>query len=232
MAIRGKPPERGLAVASWSFDRVPAGEVREGWLAGPIHGLICHCSGASKPCRKVLLGSTAECPECSAGKGADWIGYVPLRRHDGRPVVVCIRASGFEIASTIKPTARVKWGRDRGRGEGVWLMPATGGASWRHYYGDDQADADLIGWLCRLWRLPELLPALGRYLSLNECQPTVTAPLPAPVEAVAIPPAVADRARPVEGASPLVVTVDEIESDIQKRLKRWNQDGVSSNGKK
>lgn len=165
MSHKGTAPKGGTDARSWTFDKVGAGCVRSGWLAGDIHGIVCHCSGASKPCRLQLPGDCGPCPECDAGKGTAWVGYVPLRREDGRPICVCIRESTFEIAQSIKPGERVQWGRDEGRGESVWILPRATGHIWRHFYGDQLPNADLTAWLVRLWKLPDLLPAVRLHFS-------------------------------------------------------------------
>jgi hypothetical protein len=143
-------------------------------MDGPIHGLICHASRKSRPCLKALLGEGASCAFCLQMMKPRWIGFVPVRREDGRPWIIAIGASRFEVADGIKPGSRVSWGRDDGTGQGVWILPRDKGAEWRVYYPDIQPVADLCEPLATLWETPALVPDLRRYFA-EQCQSSVTA---------------------------------------------------------
>jgi len=108
----------------------------------------------------------------------EWKGYVPLRRHDGRPFVVLIGESAQSVVDRIPPGSRVKWGRDKGAGESVYVLEWNSGHPWRYYWPAVLPDADLVAWLVRLWRLPDLAPAL-KELFVSQCQPAVTDAPPA-----------------------------------------------------
>lgn len=173
MATRGRPPGGEHVSVSYTFDKCPGGETRTGWLAGPVHGLPCHCSGPTKPCERELLGPGATCPGCDAGAAREWKGYVPLRRHDGRPFVVLIGESAHPVVHKLAPGSRVCWGRNKGAGESVFVLEWDKGHDWRYYWPTMRPDADLIPWLVRLWRLPHLAAPLRDWFAV-ECQPAVT----------------------------------------------------------
>lgn len=158
--------------------------MRTGWLAGAIHGVWCHCSGTSKPCLRVLLGEHSKCDGCDDKRRAAWVGYVPLRRNDGRPFVVAIREATAAVADRLVPGARVRWFRREGRGESVQLHEEERGQLWERFYPNLLARADLTAWLCRLWRMPHIANALTIWFS-QESSPTPTAVVdvtPSPTE--------------------------------------------------
>lgn len=183
MATKGRSPGKGAVEVSYTFDGVKDESIRLGFLAGPIHGVYCHCSGVSKPCLRTLLGERQPCNGCEEQRKVRWMGYVPLRRDDGRPLVVVISDATADVVDKIKPGSRVRWFRRKGRGESVTILEHESGREWRHYYGDKPADADLTAWLARLWRMPEILPALQHWFAM-EATPATPA-----VEVAAVPPA-------------------------------------------
>lgn len=177
MATRGRPPRGGRSERTYTFDRCKAGTKESGWLAGPIHWIECHEGGLTKPCEKVLLGNDARCPGCDSGLSIEGKGYVPLRRHDGRPFCVLIGKGAYDVVNRIAPGSRVFWGRREGIGENVFVLPRLAGEEWSYYWPDVRPDDDMSAWLVRLWTLPHLLPALRAWLAV-ECHPADT-PAPA-----------------------------------------------------
>lgn len=232
MATKGRPPEGRSVDVSYTFDKVPKKESRTGWLAGAVHGVFCHCSGTSKPCVRALCGPNAECAGCRDGLRVAWVGYVPLRRQDGRPVVVAIRDATAAIVDRIHPGSRVTWGRDEGRGESVWILEWAHGQEWRHYYPNLAPNADLTSWLVRLWRVPELAGALAEWFRGEQCQPTVTEALPAPVAPI-VPPVVPVPAAP-DVAYDALMAAKALDDTlvVLRRRQQMVAAKESSNGKK
>lgn len=173
MATRGRPPEGSAGKVTRSFDNVKGEGIRHGWLDGPIHCSECHASRRTKPCMKWLYGPDAKCEGCAGPFRARWMGWLPVRREDGRPWIVVISAARFEVANGIRPGSRVSWGRDQGDAQGVWVLPRDKGATWATYYPELKPNADLTEPMATLWGMPEIIPAL-RAIWAVECQPTVT----------------------------------------------------------
>lgn len=230
MATKGKRPERSGVDVSYTFDKVGKGDRRTGFLAGAVHGVYCHCSGTSKPCVRVLHGERAECAGCAAGMRTAWVGYVPLRRHDGRPFVVCIREATLAVVDRIVPGSRVAWGREEGRGESVWITELATGAEWRHFYPNDPPRADLTSWLLRLWRMPELSGGLVEWFA-QECQPAVTQPLPPALHAIPLAEELPDESdQPVGTAHRLTKSLDETTERLRAKQARMRAAEGSKNG--
>lgn len=179
MATIGRSPGKGHSFVTYTWDSVPPDSKRNGYLAGNVHGLICHVGKKTKPCRRQLIGTKADCPHCDQREPTDWVGYVPLRDHTGRPTVILIRSAVASVVDKIKPESRVMWGRDDDRFAPVWLIPGTLGQPWSYWWPAQKANDDMVPWLCTFWRTPELLSALYAYFK-QECQPAVTGPAPIP----------------------------------------------------
>jgi len=219
MAIRGKPPEPGVKVGAWRFDNVPQDEVRNGWLAGAVHALECHTSKRTKPCFKKLLGDGAVCEGCGAGWKREWFGYVPVRRDDGKPLVVGVHEAQFWALDTIPLGARILWGRNLGENEAVWVKLGPDRPTWRSYYPNERPNHTITDYLAiKLWKRPDIIPALS-LLWREECQRAVTEELPAPVAPVppAVPPAVTAR---MEAPAPPAEVLGPTLDDTLHRLKR------------
>lgn len=171
MASRGKPPEGGQVQVSYTHDKVQDGQPRNGWLAGPIHGVWTHRLGTSKPCTRVLCGANAKCVCADKPIRLEWTGYVPVRRHDGRPYVVCIVQESFPIVDRLTPGDRIIWSRKAGKGESVQIVPGLPGTAWRHYWPNDPPAADLTTWLLRIWKMPDLLAPLTAWFTTGGADP-------------------------------------------------------------
>lgn len=190
MAIRGKPPEAGVRVGAWRFDNVPQDATRNGWIAGAVHALVMHTGRGSKPCFKALLGANAVCPGCEKQHRAQWFGYVPVKRDDGKPLVIGIHEEQFWMADAIPLGSRIVWGRNKGENEGVWIRQGPDKPTWRAYYPDERPHHNITDYLVlKLWKTPEVHLAL-RVLWAEECQRAVTDTVPPPIEPVeSVPPA-------------------------------------------
>lgn len=49
------------------------------------------------------------------------------------------------------------------------------GATWRTFWPETPPAADLVNWLVRLWRMPDIAESLRSFFAL-QCQPVVTPP--------------------------------------------------------
>jgi hypothetical protein len=228
MAIKGRTPERGARGLTFTHDKCRGEKARHGWLSGDVHVLESHVGeGKSKPCERILLHKNAECPGCAAKKAIEPLGYVPLRDQTGKPVCVVVRKERIAFVGNMQLGTPVTYGRDEGRFEGVFVVPRLVEAKWEKFF-NHAANDDMSYWLPQFLGVPHLASAMFALFHAEQCQPTVTEPLPAPVEVAAKPaPAVPARVKG-RGLSTLEVTVDDIESDIQRKLKSW---GASPNGK-
>lgn len=228
MAHRGKPPSPGVRVGAWRFDNVPQDTTRAGWLAGPCHGLVCHTSRQTKPCYRLLLGGDAVCDGCAKGWKAEYFGYVPVRREDGKPLVLGIHEAQFWPLDAIPLGARIVWGRNKGEAEGVWVRQGPDKPTWRTYYPNEWPRHNITEYLAlKLWKRPDIIPALNE-LWAEECQRAVTDDLPAPVMAIEVPPPDDGRVTSPEGLQRLD---DALEGTLhrlkakQARLKAAEQNG-------
>lgn len=178
MATLGKRPGRGKGFVTYTWDSVPPGAKRNGYLAGDVHGLMCHVGKKTKPCKRHLISPTADCSLCDAHQPTDWVGYVPLRDHTGRPVCVIIRSAVADLVDRLDRGARVMWGRDDDRFSPVWIIAGTLGPPWKHWWPDRQPADDMVPWLCTFWRDSELQSALYSYFN-QQPLPAASAPQPA-----------------------------------------------------
>lgn len=162
MGLRGKPPrEKGDGAGNWTHDRCPGGSERTGWLAGDIHGLECHPSERTLPCVKDLIGPDARCEYCEVKRWIPkWLGFVPVYRHDGRPMVIVIQDWHREFVQAIPLHRPIVWKRARGEGEGIEITLADSTRPWISTLPERNRPADLSLWLARIWRRPDLAPYL------------------------------------------------------------------------
>ena len=227
MASRGRTPEKGLRIRTWSHDRCNEGKERTGWLSGDMCVLLCHVGkGKSKPCEKELLGPKAKCPGCAEGRPREDLGYVPLRRDDGRPMCVVIRKNKLEFVEGLKLGSCITWGRDEGRFEGVWIRLSMKGVPWHKLYSEPPRD-DLSGWLATFFGTPHLHDAMKVYLSPHATEQPADEPIPDPVEPIVTPLSqkpVPEKSLPEELASK---TLDET---ITRMRKRFTTTAESRNG--
>lgn len=168
MARRGRTPERGGEDYAWTFDHCRDPKERTGYTAGPLHWLLCHDCRPTKPCFLPLYGPNANCPYCRATIPKYEFGYQPLRDLRGRPWVVGIRETYERVVSRIGGGQGVRWGRAPGKCEACYVEPHPVSPDWNYWYPDLKATADLSGWLCRLWELPTLLPAVTAYFAASD----------------------------------------------------------------
>ena len=220
MAIRGKPPTPGVKVGAWRFDNVPQDATRNGWLAGPVHALVCHPSRATKPCARVLIGGNAECAGCEKKHRAEWLGWVPVKRDDGRPLVVCIHESQFWAVDVIKPGSRIVWGRNKGEAEGVWIKQGPEKPTWRSFYPDERPHHFIADYLVlKLWKMPELYKPICELWG-EECQRAVTEEIPAtpaPAVVVSAPEQPVNR---VANAIPAATALDDAIGSLTRKAAR------------
>lgn len=177
MAVRGKTALERCGVGHWSHDKVPKGETRLGWIAGDTHCYPCHSSKASKPCLKLLIGDHHKCPGCDASVPIKMLGYVPLYRTDGKPMIVVVQDYVFETLNKLHLHHHVEWGREKGSGEGVWVRSSGLNRPWVTSIVAKQRPADITEALCKIWRLPEVLGYARAWLV---CDDNAVSPPPPP----------------------------------------------------
>lgn len=232
MGVRGRTPEKGSKGVTFTHDKCRGDKPREGWLSGDVHVLECHVGeGKSKPCERVLLGTNHPCPGCAAKRAIESLGYVPLRDGTGRPVCVVVRKDRIAFVGKLELGCAVRWHRDEGRFEGVWVMPRETKTRWEHFFSHAPKD-DMTHWLPRFLGVDHLAAAIRDWFALAECQPVVADPLPEPI---------AERMRPAPletpparaaAVDPKVVTEEMINRDIDHLKEKWQRNGVLPNGKK
>lgn len=228
MGKKGKTPEKGAGGRTFTHDKVSDGEERRGWLSGDVHVLVMHVGkGRSKPCERALLGCTCDktCPQF--GRPTEEIGFVPLRRDDGRPVCVLVRKAKIDFVAHMRAGSTVVWGRMPDRFEGVYVRSALKEMPWSNYFSG-KPDDDLGYWLPLFLGTPHLADAMRAWFAADECQPVVTDTLPTPVEPVRLEPlaatADADPAMRAELSAALDKTLDKLRAK-QARL-RVGQNGT------
>lgn len=179
MNIRGRSPGESASHVTYTHDSCQPKEAgkpcppRSGFLAGVIHGIEAHCGRRSQLCERVLRGSGAPCGGCDRQIPLDWMGFVPLRNEHGRPTCIILRRNHFDVADKLTPGDRVQWGRDEGRGQGVWILPRTTGPTWYHFWPDRKPEDNMVPWLVQYLRVPHLAVDLARWFGF-ECHPGVT----------------------------------------------------------
>ena len=181
MAIRGRRPQSGPRGVTYLHDKCRDNALRKGWLAGDVHVLEMHVGrGKSRPCEAILLGAGQQCPGCAECRPVEAIGWVPLRREDGRPVCVLVRKATIDFVAQIERGSAVYWGRAEGRFEGVGITPRVEKVRWEMYFSGQPTD-DMSYWIPQYLATPHLAAAMRELWRSGECQPVVTQPLPAPV---------------------------------------------------
>ena len=155
MAVRGKAALESVGIGHWGHDKVPKGEERTGGLAGDVHCFPCHSSKATKPCLKAIVGKEAPCPGCDANTPVKQLGYVPVYRHDGKPMIVVVQDYSFEYLDKLKLHQFISWGREKGNGEGVWVKKNDLNRPWTSAIPAKMRPADITEALCKIWRLQE-----------------------------------------------------------------------------
>lgn len=200
MGIQRHPRGGKDLTANWRHDRCPAGVSQRGWIAGDVHEVTCHPAKGSKPCRKLLLGEHADCPGCKAGWRLVPLGYLPLYRHDGRQLFVILHEHSFDAAAALPLHHYVEWGRSLGAGETVWVRPAAKQETWYTAMPARLRPVDLWPVLCRVWGMPDLLPALRGALSAcdNGLSPMASDPVADTVAELA---AIEERAKAEQRAA-------------------------------
>lgn len=189
MGLRGKRPQSGPEGVTYLHDKCRDPGLRKGWLAGDVHVLEMHVGrGKSRPCEQLLLGAGTHCPGCAENRPVEEIGWVPLRREDGRPVCVLIRKATIPFVAQMEKGGAVYWGRAEGRFEGIGITPRPERVKWENYFTGMPND-DMGYWIPLYLQTPHLAAAMRQLWRAGECQPVVTPaePLPAPVVVSVLP---------------------------------------------
>lgn len=168
MAGRGRTRGGEEGTTSWMHDRCPVEHCGIGWLAGDVHRMICHASKASKPCRKEYLGEDAACEGCARHNAPVPLGYVPLWRHDMKPVFVVIHEHHFELVESIKLHTYVAWERAPGKGESVQIRVVERTREFYTVREDRKRPQVMTHFLPKLWKMPDMLEACIRELGTSD----------------------------------------------------------------
>jgi len=175
VGIKGKRPEEENRETHWTHDKCPGGTERTGWIAGDVHVIPCHISRATRPCLSRVCGKGVRCAPCTKHQYPTPTGFLPVFRDDGKPLFLIVYEHQFDRIEPLKFGAWVRWGRERGAGETVWVRAEAGGSRWVSSLPDRNQPADLTRTLCLIWDMPELRSPLLAYLN-RPCQPAVTPP--------------------------------------------------------
>lgn len=168
MARRGRTPERGGELHSWTFDHCRDGKPKTGYVAGPLHWLLLHDAKPSKPCLVPLYGPGTRCPYCQAKHELYEGGYQPLRDMRGRAWVVLIRETHERVVSRLTPGQGCRWGRAEGKAQGCYVEPWPVTPEWDYWYPDMRPAADLSRWLPVLWGLRDLTAAVAGFFAAGD----------------------------------------------------------------
>lgn len=220
MGKKGKTPEKGQGGRTFTHDKVSDGDERRGWLSGDVHVLVMHVGkGRSKPCERALVGCACDktCPQF--GRPTEEIGFVPLRRDDGRPVCVLVRKAKIDFVAHMRAGSTVVWGRMPDRFEGVYVRAALKELPWANYFSG-KPDDDLGYWLPMFLGTPHLADAMRAWFASEECQPVVTEPLPAPIAEVPVEPVMVPAATEPVDERGLGVALDKTLDKLRAKQRR------------
>jgi len=142
----------------------------------------------------LLVGDHAKCPGCDANVEIKELGYVPLYRQDGKPMFVVVQSYIFETLDVLKLHTHVEWGREKAKGEGIWVRKSELNRPWHSTIPAKMRPADLTEALCKVWRMPELL-AYARAWLLPSDNGVSPAPAEKPATVLAQVHEIEDRAR-------------------------------------
>jgi hypothetical protein len=160
------PPPSIPDALRWSFCGLkPSDSTDVRWI-GPVHGLITHHTGVTKPCRAKLTGGVLPCELCDAKLPPRWRGYAPAVTFHGKRVVFLLGVdTGTKLHQVAAGTALTFF-----RGPG-----ATAPVDFRLYDGMAAKlksaaflpggtwgkGTDLWPWMCQLWGDLELTKLLA-----------------------------------------------------------------------
>jgi len=210
MATKGMAPSSDGFALNWTNDKCPRGNHRVGWLAGPMHGIVVHKPGISKPCLKKLCGNATSCPGCAQTLETEWIGYVPVYREDAKQFVIIIHEQQAEMVDRIELHARVRWGRNEADGEGIWCRPETTGPKWHSAIPARMRPANLARWLLRLWKIPGIEEAVTRLFTFDAFAPSRVEPIPPAPHVPAVAPGLSENVADAMCQMELGVSLGEV----------------------
>lgn len=167
MGVRGKTPSGMDPVGTWLHDKCSNDADRRGWIAGDIHVFTCHSSKASKPCRRFYLGESTTCVGCEMGIKVKPLGYLPIWRWDGKPVLVIIQQHSFDSVGAYKLHTPVQWGRVDDVGEGVWVKPLLNAKAWTTTIPAKQVAIDATYGCCVLFGMMDMVGVLRESLGIG-----------------------------------------------------------------
>ena len=150
------PGEGKKKAETWTFEKVPGGSHFTAWLAGPTEWVEVHHIGVSKPCHWEITGGRKECPHCRRKPRKDLVGYVPLYRENGKPVVVLVPEYSADIIRRIQLHDAVRVMRGTTRGDAVSVTKLDKGERYKPATAERSGPVGLEGWLLRFWRETEL----------------------------------------------------------------------------
>ncbi len=171
MFQKKSPGEGKRRQETWTFEKVPGGSHFTGWIAGPPQWVDVHHIGVSKPCHWEITGGKKDCPHCRKKPRKDLVGYVPLYRDSGKPVVVLVPEYAGDILRRIALHDPVRVMRGSTRGDAVAVTKLDKAERYKPANAERADPANLEAWLLLFWRETELA-AWFRDNALSPVKPT------------------------------------------------------------
>lgn len=128
-----------------------------GHLAGPVEWIVIHWQRRSIPCYADVTDGKLPCPHCRPGVRTGELGYVPIYRDDGRPIVVGIPPYNSDGVTGLEPGCAVKAYRGKMRGDPIRVVREKSGAPISVGARGARPCADIRPWLLTLWREQPLI---------------------------------------------------------------------------
>lgn len=154
---RKAPRSEKRAAPSWTWTHLRGGGVITGHLAGPTEWIVVHWIRRSIPCYSDVTNKRLACPHCRPGVRTSDLGYVPVYRDDGRPIVVGIPAYNADGLRGVEPGMPVKVYRGKDRGDPIRVVREKGGTTVTIGDRGERPLADIRPWLLTLWREQPLI---------------------------------------------------------------------------
>lgn len=154
---RKHPRDGGKAIATWSFEKVPAGTELVGWKTGETFWCECHYQDQIKPCVAIMTNGAIQCPLDHGQHLVRWQGYVPMIGETGQPICVRVQGYSHEQVDAIPIGKEVVASRGKGRNKPVLLRRALTDRTFKGFESRRVNPAEFETWLLRLWALPSLL---------------------------------------------------------------------------
>lgn len=70
---------------------------------------------------------------------------------------IVVQSYAFESLDKLKLHAHVEWGREKAKGEGIWIRKSELNRPWSSTIPAKMRPVDISEALCKVWRMPELI---------------------------------------------------------------------------